>query len=75
MEEALRAKFTSHTELAEELAKTGDEEIIDATPCSSFWGAGMGGTGLNRLGQLLMKVRSDLQRESDRFHRWSEIAI
>ena len=75
MEEALRAKFSAHSDLASELASTGSEEIIDATPCSSFWGAGMAGTGLNKLGQLLMKVRKELQSGGYEPRHWLDAAI
>jgi len=63
MEKAVRSKFTSNTVLRERLAATGDDEIIEASALSHYWGAGADGTGLNKLGRILMKVRKEL-RES-----------
>lgn len=77
MEAALRQKFSSYESLSESLIATGAEEIIDATPCSSFWGAGMAGTGLNMFGQLLMKVRQELQQRTGehQHHHRGELAF
>lgn len=60
MMNALRAKFTQHTELKELLLSTDDEEIIEDSPIDSYWGCGKDGKGKNMLGQLLMKLRDEL---------------
>jgi len=60
MLDALRLKFTQHSELKELLLSTGDEEIIEDSPIDSYWGCGSDGEGKNMLGKLLMKLRSEL---------------
>lgn len=61
MATALRQKFHTHASLGERLLATGDEVLIEAAPGDYYWGCGADGTGQNRLGQLLMAVRSDLR--------------
>jgi hypothetical protein len=39
------------------LLATGDKNIVEHTENTSYWGDGGDGTGLNRLGVLLMEVR------------------
>ena len=63
MLEGLRAKFTQHPDLAEKLISTGTEELVENSPTDSYWGCGPDGQGLNRLGHLLMQVRSELRGE------------
>lgn len=58
MERALVAKFTQHKELASRLAATWPAVLEEASPYDSYWGTGRTGTGRNRLGHLLMKVRA-----------------
>ncbi len=60
MEVALRAKFRRYQTLADELRATGLEELIEASPMSRYWGAGCDGTGQNRLGEILMKIRGEI---------------
>jgi ribA/ribD-fused uncharacterized protein len=60
---AVRAKFQSHESLGEELLATGDEEIIEQTTDDKYWGCGSDGTGLNKLGLILMQVRAELRGE------------
>lgn len=57
----LRAKFRQHPELREKLLATGAEALIENSPYDYYWGIGKDGTGQNRLGVLLMQVRSELQ--------------
>ena len=64
MLDALRAKFTQHEELKTILLGTGDAKLIEHTVNDSYWGDGGDGTGKNRLGQLLMKLREELRQES-----------
>ncbi|MFD1424039.1 NADAR domain-containing protein [Laceyella sacchari] len=42
---------------------TGDELIIENSPIAYYWGCGADGSGLNRLGVILMEVRSRLRQE------------
>lgn len=60
MEKALRLKFQDPT-LRKKLIATGDEELIEGNPWEDrYWGV-CNGSGKNKLGKLLMKIRKDLQ--------------
>ena len=61
MREALEAKFTQHPELRELLLNTGDAVLVEHTTNDSYWGDGGDGSGRNRLGLLLMEVRTQLR--------------
>lgn len=63
MREALYAKFTQHPELMEELLSTGDRFLIEHTKNDRYWGDGGDGTGLNKLGQLLMETRDRIRAD------------
>ncbi|MEW6729957.1 MAG: NADAR family protein [Acidobacteriota bacterium] len=62
MREAVLAKFTQHTELREILLSTGDAILIEHTTNDKYWADGGDGSGLNRLGEILMSVREELAR-------------
>lgn len=70
MTEAMRAKFTQHDELLATLLGTGDAKIVEHTENDDYWGDGGDGSGKNMLGQILMRIRSELkeaeQRRSDK---------
>ena len=40
---------------------TGEEELAEAAPTDFYWGVGRDGTGQNRLGHLLMRIRAELR--------------
>jgi N-glycosidase YbiA len=61
MLEALRLKFRN-AEARSLLLSTGERPLIEASPFDYFWASGQDGTGLNRLGALLMQVRAELAR-------------
>jgi N-glycosidase YbiA len=61
MREALWARFTQHSDLAELLLGTGDAQIVEHTTNDSYWGDGGDGSGRNRLGALLMEIRERLR--------------
>ena len=61
MTDAVRAKFTQHEELRALLLATGDAKLVEHTENDSYWGDGGNGSGKNMLGQILMRVRSELQ--------------
>ncbi len=61
MREALRAKFAQHPDLRSLLLSTGDAELIEHTTNDHYWADGGDGTGKNRLGQLLMELRTELR--------------
>lgn len=66
MERAVSAKFAQHAELRELLRSTGDEELEEAAPTDTYWGVGRDGTGLNKLGKLIARIRTDLCGGTDR---------
>jgi len=59
---ALRAKFTQHRDLGEELLATGARQLVEENPQDGYWGNGGDGSGENRAGELLMLVREELRR-------------
>lgn len=61
MYEAVQAKFVQHPELAERLLATQHAKIVEHTEQDSYWGDGGDGSGKNKLGQILMRVRTQLQ--------------
>jgi ribA/ribD-fused uncharacterized protein len=63
MARAVRRKFETHAALRALLLATGDEELVESAPSDYYWGCGADGSGLNKLGQILMRVRAEL-RES-----------
>ena len=56
----LRAKFTQHPELRALLLSTGDAELVEHTTNDRYWADGGDGSGRNRLGELLMELRTAL---------------
>lgn len=62
MLEAVRIKFQTHAKLARLLLSTGERMIVENAPTDSYWGCGPDGSGLNKLGQILMQVREDIRR-------------
>ena len=58
---ALRAKFTQHSDLRALLLETGDARLVEHTANDSYWADGGDGSGKNRLGELLMRVREELR--------------
>ena len=65
MHEAVLAKFTQHADLREILLATGDSVLVEHTANDAYWGDGGDGSGKNRLGQILMRVRSVLRGRVD----------
>jgi predicted NAD-dependent protein-ADP-ribosyltransferase YbiA (DUF1768 family) len=41
---------------------TGDARLVEHTANDSYWADGGDGSGLNRLGEVLMSVREELRR-------------
>lgn len=63
MRQALQAKFSQHADLTSLLLSTGDSVLIEHTANDRYWADGGDGSGLNRLGRLLMELRNRLERE------------
>src|SRR5271166_4199757 len=61
MHGAVFAKFTQHADLGETLLGTGNATIVEHTEKDRYWGDGGNGSGTNRLGQILMRVREELR--------------
>jgi hypothetical protein len=59
MYEALIAKFEQHKVFRDTLMGTGKAELVEHTVKDSYWGDGGDGTGKNRLGHLLMRLREE----------------
>ena len=64
MRGALRAKFSQHPALRSLLLGTAAAKLIEHTETDSYWGDGGDGSGKNRLGQILMRVRDELRSEA-----------
>lgn len=56
----LKAKFTQHSNLREILVKTGNRKIVEHTRNDRYWADGGDGSGQNKLGLLLMRLRDEL---------------
>jgi len=65
MYRAVRRKFETHPELKAMLLATGDQEIIESAPTDTYWGVGRDGTGQNKLGLIIARIRAEL-REGER---------
>ena len=61
MRRAVLAKFTQHAELRDLLVSTGDARLVEHTANDAYWADGGDGSGLNRLGEILMEVREQLR--------------
>ncbi|KAJ7126623.1 hypothetical protein C8R43DRAFT_1028645 [Mycena crocata] len=64
MEEAILHKFKQHPDLRGMLLETGDAPLIYGDEQDTYWGEGPPGQGgLNHLGRILERVRSELRRD------------
>lgn len=53
-------KVKQHPRLEKLLKSTGKRELIYFLPEDNYWGVGFNGIGYNKLGQILMEIRSQL---------------
>lgn len=60
MRRALYAKFMQHSNLRDLLLRTNQMMLIERNSMDRFWGDGGDGSGMNRLGELLMEIRRKL---------------
>jgi ribA/ribD-fused uncharacterized protein len=58
---AITAKFKQNDPIRAVLLATGSRTLIENSPVDYYWGCGKTGTGRNRLGVLLMRVREELR--------------
>lgn len=63
MFKAALKKFQTHPELRKMLIETGDCLIVENSLNDHYWGGGFDGSGENRLGLILIKVRKLLIAE------------
>ncbi|XP_072963589.1 riboflavin biosynthesis protein PYRR, chloroplastic [Typha angustifolia] len=63
MYRALKCKFSTYPQLNSMLKSTAGSVLVEASPHDLFWGGGREGEGLNYLGRLLMRLRSELLGE------------
>ena len=66
MYRAVRRKFELHAELRALLLSTGDEDIAETAPTDYYWGVGREGTGQNRLGKIMERIRAERCGEGGR---------
>lgn len=62
MKQANEAKYTQNEKLRLILLSTQNALLIEHTKRDNYWGDGGDGTGLNRLGQILMEIRDNLRQ-------------
>jgi ribA/ribD-fused uncharacterized protein len=60
MHKAVLTKFQTHPAPRAMLLGTADALIVENAPMDAYWGCGPDGQGLNKLGQILMQVRTAL---------------
>lgn len=63
MKDGILAKFRQHPDLRDRLLGSGSRLLVERTKNDSYWGDGGDGSGLNRLGNILMEVRDELRSE------------
>jgi len=63
MENLLRAKLEQHPYVQKKLLETKDYLICEDSPVDNFWGIGENKDGQNVMGQLWMKLRSELREK------------
>jgi len=64
MREAIKAKFTQNDVLKKLLLSTKGKDLVEANPTDNYWGTGRGKKGQNKMGKLLMELRSTLVNTS-----------
>ncbi len=63
MYRAVRCKFATHNDIRTLLLSTGEELLVANLTNDYYWGSGFDGSGQNRLGQILMTLRTQLRAE------------
>ena len=63
MFEACLAKFTQHEDLKKRILGTGDAFLVEHTRNDRYWGDGGDGSGQNKLGKILMRVRETIREK------------
>ncbi|MBE1236391.1 NADAR family protein [Phaeovibrio sulfidiphilus] len=63
MERVVAEKFRQHPDIAQKLRDTGTRRLVKHTKGDAYWGDGGDGSGQNRLGEILMRLRDRLNAE------------
>jgi ribA/ribD-fused uncharacterized protein len=58
---AVKRKFELHPDLRALLLATGAEDIVESAPTDYYWGVSREGTGENRLGKIIERIRAELR--------------
>ena len=66
---AVHSKFSQHEDLMNKLFETGHRDIIEHTSNDSYWGDGGDGSGMNKLGGILERVRGELDPDGSKRKR------
>lgn len=61
MLDGLFYKFGYHADICKSLLSTGDKILVEASRKDSYWGTGLDGKYINRLGILLQYVRDSIR--------------
>ena len=61
MKEAVLVKFLTYPDIQAILLSTDDQTIVENSPTDYYWGCGLDKSGLNQLGQILMRVRQEIR--------------
>ena len=61
MYRAVKRKFELHPVLRALLLATGEEDIVESAPTDYYWGVGRQGTGENRLGKIIERIRAEFR--------------
>lgn len=62
---AVLGKFTQNVRLRKLLLDTKERQIVEHTHRDDYWADGGDGSGENKLGKIIMKVRKELQQKSN----------
>ncbi len=64
MRHGVQRKFEAHASARTVLLGTGEELLMENAPGDYYWGCGKDGTGQNKLGKILMEVRTRLRQQA-----------
>ena len=62
MYQAVLSKFQTHQDIQKILLDTGEQLIVENSPIDYYWGCGKDGSGKNKLGEILVKVRVEIKQ-------------
>jgi N-glycosidase YbiA len=74
MKKAVYAKVLQHYEFRKTLLDTGNATLIEQTRNDHYWADGGDGTGKNKLGIILMEIRSELTKDGN-YHELKNLQL